>query len=61
MCRAADDPWADGGPEYEYEKYLAQCEREAMDAAFDAWELDQAKAARDEAIMEQDNAERGMQ
>lgn len=61
MCRAADDPWADGGPEYEYDKWLAEQERDAMDAAYDAWEIEQAKAARDEAIMAQDEAERGGQ
>ena len=31
MCRASQDPDAQGGPEYEYEQHLAQMERDEQD------------------------------
>lgn len=43
MCRSADDPDAQGGPEYEYEKWLASNEADRAE-----WEYKKWLAANDE-------------
>lgn len=46
MCRSADDPYAQGGPEYEYEKKLA--DDELAESEYRSWCLGQEN---DEAIV----------
>ena len=37
MCRSADDPSAQGGPEYEYEKWVAAGYEAQSESEYDDW------------------------
>lgn len=59
MCRASQDPDAQGGPEYEYEQHLAQMERDEQDQdGADDYQERQGESMRE---MQMEDAEQGPQ
>ena len=59
MCRASQDPDAQGGPEYEYEQHLAQMERDEQDHdGADDYQERQGEGMRE---MQMEDAEQGPQ